>query len=211
MIELLTVNIKNTILYFYIDFLMPCLLYTIKIFKISPMKKWELFFLNIFLIIMYFPFFFHSPFVDDGLEFVSAAKVLGIPHPSGYPLYTLLSAIIMRILTFLSPYKSVTLLTFFFTLLSANFLYLLFRIKNTFLTSLFITLLVYSNFYILKISVSPEVYSLHLLFFSMIVYFSFSSLPLKKKNLCAFFFTGTGTFKSFNFCIFYNYMVAYYL
>lgn len=52
----------------------------------------------------------------DGLELAAAAKVLGIPHPTGYPLYTLLAGGAIRIFAFADPGRVTTLLSSVFCL-----------------------------------------------------------------------------------------------
>lgn len=45
----------------------------------------------------------------DGLELTAAAKVLGIPHPPGYPLYTLLGHLLLTAVSGIDPGRAMTL------------------------------------------------------------------------------------------------------
>jgi hypothetical protein len=47
----------------------------------------------------------------DGLELTAAAAVLGVPHPTGYPLYMMLGHVVIRIFGFVDPGRVMTLLS----------------------------------------------------------------------------------------------------
>lgn len=56
----------------------------------------------------------------DGLEFACAAKTLGIPHPTGYPLYMMLGHAAMALLSHIDPGRALTLLSSFFCALAST-------------------------------------------------------------------------------------------
>ena len=47
----------------------------------------------------------------DGLELACAAKTLGVPHPTGYPLYTVLGWTAMHVLPWVDPGRALTILS----------------------------------------------------------------------------------------------------
>lgn len=69
----------------------------------------------------------------DGLELSAAAKVLGIPHPPGYPLYMLIGYSLSMGSTTADPGKALTLLSAFFCAASAQLIgHAAFRLMNTY-------------------------------------------------------------------------------
>ncbi len=50
-----------------------------------------------------------GPWWGDGLELTAAAQILGVPHPTGYPLFMLLGHALLRVATALEPHFALTL------------------------------------------------------------------------------------------------------
>lgn len=140
--------------------------------------------------LVYFSYLFHPPFVDDGLEFVSVSAVLGIAHPTGYPLYTLSGALWLRLTPFLNPYFSMTVMNFLFSAASFLVIFLLLKKRFSILTALSMSALLFANSQFLLISIRPEVYSLHLLFLSAVLYVLFSTYAPQKKLVLFLFLQG---------------------
>src|SRR3989338_9893026 len=80
----------------------------------------------IFCLVMAVYLFTLAPtiYIEDNPELITAAATLGIPHPSGYPLFVLLG----KLFTFI-PFGSipwrVNLMSAFFSALTISFLYLI--------------------------------------------------------------------------------------
>ncbi|RJO63138.1 MAG: DUF2723 domain-containing protein [Myxococcales bacterium] len=99
---------------------------------------------------------------DDSAEFVYVAKILGVAHPSGYPLYTLLAAAAVR-LPLSAPYA----LSLFSSLCAAGAMALLFVVLRRLAVlpwpAAFAALFVGSMASLVDQATAPEVYALHLL------------------------------------------------
>ncbi len=52
-----------------------------------------------------------NPWWGDGLELAAAANVLGVPHPTGYPLYMLVGHVAIRLLAWVEPGRATTILS----------------------------------------------------------------------------------------------------
>ncbi len=152
-------------------------------------KKLSLFILVSYLLI-YCSYIFHVPFMDDSLELVSVASVIGIAHPTGYPLYTVLGAVWLRLTPFLNPYFSMSLMTLLFSVVSFFIMYALLKKWFTMLPAVILTAFLFANSQLLFISMRPEVYSLHFLFLVILLYVLFSSMPVSRKLLYVLFIQG---------------------
>jgi hypothetical protein len=72
----------------------------------------------------------------DGLELTCAASTLGIPHPTGYPLYTITGHLLIRLLDNLDPGRVMTLFSVTLLSLSCGILYLYYsRLIRLFLSA----------------------------------------------------------------------------
>lgn len=122
----------------------------------------------------------------DGIELTTAAYFLGIPHPTGYPLYMLLGKLFSFIpvadvgwrLNFASSIFSLCaslVLFFLFRLISKRLFPARFFPSETYCNSLaFIFALSFSfSRTIWRLSIIAEVYSLYLLFLTGIIYLAF--------------------------------------
>jgi Protein O-mannosyl-transferase TMEM260-like len=123
----------------------------------------------------------------DGLELVACSQNLGIAHPSGYPLFTILAKIFLTLGAAFEPYTAVlfmcrlailgSLVGIFFILKrlltpSSNYL------KETLLTLLFgVSFLCQSAFHVV------EIYALNLFFLTWIVYFAGFSGKSEKETV----------------------------
>lgn len=52
-----------------------------------------------------------GPYWGDGLELTASASVLGVAHPTGYPLYTVLAHLVIRALGWMEPARATTLMS----------------------------------------------------------------------------------------------------
>ena len=128
-----------------------------------------LFFLT-FLI--YFIFQSQYIFGGDSAEFVTTALTYSIPHPPGYPLYTLLEIIFIKIFFFLPPIKAINLISISSHLITLYFTYKI--LKELRLKKLFIVLGLFFYSFILTIwiyNIIPEVYALNNALISALIFF----------------------------------------
>ncbi|MCE5231118.1 DUF2723 domain-containing protein [bacterium] len=51
-----------------------------------------------------------NPWWGDGCELASAAVVLGVPHPTGYPLYVVVAHVFIKLMGFVEPGRATTIL-----------------------------------------------------------------------------------------------------
>lgn len=130
-----------------------------------------IFFLSIALI--YFHNLTRDIYSGDIGDLVTAANVFGVPHPPGYPLFTLLGSIFAHIPLMLPAVTKVALVSFFASFFSLLFFYKFsLRIsKSLFLSLLSVSILAFSYLFWLHAEI-PEVFGLHNLFVSMILFFS---------------------------------------
>ncbi|MEI6089788.1 MAG: DUF2723 domain-containing protein [bacterium] len=126
-------------------------------------------------------------FTDSG-ELAVACSRLGVAHPTGYPLFTLLGFFWVKITPFLTPIRSLNLLSGIYTALSAGLFYswvLVFlqnlpskkKIQPLETSKIQLIALVLSLLYAFSGTVwsqatSIEVYPLHLLMLNLILYFT---------------------------------------
>ncbi|HIE06030.1 MAG TPA: DUF2723 domain-containing protein [bacterium (Candidatus Stahlbacteria)] len=104
----------------------------------------------------------------DGVEFYLAARNLGVPHPSGYPLFLLFGRILLSISD--TPF-SLNLTTAIITTISITFLYLIMiRVKVQPVLAAGLSLFFGFGRIIWLQSVVAEIYSLNLLFLFLILY-----------------------------------------
>jgi len=113
-------------------------------------------------------------FSEDSGDLLTAAYTLGIPHPTGYPLYVLIG----RIFSLLMPGSvafRITLVSLLCASLAPVFLFLtvarLLRRGAGFVGAAVASLSLGFSLYFWSQAVVAEVYALNILFFSMIVYF----------------------------------------
>gem|GEM_PF-1749548 len=104
----------------------------------------------------------------DGAEFYLAVRTLGIPHPSGYPLFVLIGRLFYLISA--SPFL-LNLLPGIFTSITVLFLYLIIsKMTKDRLISIILPLFFAFGREIWCQSVAAEIYTLNLLFMTIILY-----------------------------------------
>ncbi len=100
-------------------------------------------------------------FGGDSAEYVTTLVNWGISHPPGYPLYTFLGNILVRVFSFVNIYSAISLLSFLPTIFSCLLIYkinrLLFKSKTI---SLFSAIFFFSLLPVWLYSLVPEVFAL---------------------------------------------------
>jgi hypothetical protein len=110
---------------------------------------------------------------DDSLEFQVVCPTLGIAHPTGYPLYTLLGKFFTLIPVGDTAYR-VNLMSAFFAALTVVVIYLIVRIlTDGSLAALFASLAIAVSPVFWSQAVIAEVYSLNAFFTALVVYLLF--------------------------------------
>ena len=119
----------------------------------------------------------------DSSEMVVASYVLGIPHPPGYPLYTLLGKIFTLLPLFSIAYR-VNIMSAVFSILTLIFFYkILFKLTKDEIVSIFSTVfLAFVSIY-WEYSIVAEVFSLNNFFVCLLVYILIILEETKKENL----------------------------
>lgn len=128
-------------------------------------------------------------FGTDGGDFLAAVLTKGIPHPSGYPLYMLLS-IPFQLLKVSTPVWRQTLLSIISAALTTVILYCIVRIsaqnqfnkKSVFISSLVSSFILAISPIFWSQSVIIEVYSLNALFISLSILWLFIVFQKPNKN-----------------------------
>jgi len=146
-------------------------------------------FLYIFIFIIYF--FYQSEFIfgGDSAEFVTTTLTYSIPHPPGYPLYTLLGIIFNRLFFFLPAIKAINLISIISHLITIYFIFKI--LKELKLNIIFIVLSLFFYSFILTIwlyNIVPEVYALNNLIISGIIFFGLKFKKTKKTIYRKLFF-----------------------
>jgi len=107
---------------------------------------------------------------DDSLEFQLVCPTLGIAHPTGYPLYTLLGKFFTLIPIGDAAYR-VNLMSAFFAALTVVFTYLIVRmLTDNSLSAFFASLAIAVSSVFWSQAVIAEVYSLNAFFTALVVY-----------------------------------------
>ena len=111
-------------------------------------------------------------FSGDSAELQFMGKILSIPHPTGYPIYILINFIFTSIFPFGSLAFKVNLLSSIFSLLAVVFLFRILICLEVDKYLSFITSLTFGFTYTFWLhSIVAEVYSLHVLFLSIVLYY----------------------------------------
>ncbi|MDF3822271.1 DUF2723 domain-containing protein [Leptospira sp. 96542] len=119
----------------------------------------------------------------DTAKFQYTGYTLGVPHTSGYPLYTLLSWVFTHLLPFGEIAWRQNVLNLLFSIITLNFLFLIFRhLKvGTFISILLVFVQSFSlTFW--YISFQAEVYSLHIMFISIIIFLLIKAIKTNEDN-----------------------------
>jgi hypothetical protein len=99
-------------------------------------------------------------FGGDSAEYATTSAIWGIPHPPGYPLYSLITNFINYLAPFVNIYLKISLVSAFFTLLSSFLLFNLFLLLRIGLITAFLsTVFFITLFPVWLYSIVPEVFS----------------------------------------------------
>lgn len=129
-----------------------------------------------------------SIYGGDGGDLVAAALVGGIPHPPGYPLFTLLGFLLTKI-PFSTPAWRVGLLSSFSSIATLIIFFLILKeiLKDKLIS--FITTLILATTYLFWLySIVPEVFALNNLFFISLIYLLIMWSKKKNKRYLYFWF-----------------------
>ncbi len=128
----------------------------------------------------------------DSGDYLSAASVWGIPHPPGYPLFSLLASLFGHFLPWNTPAWRVAFLSSIPAALTIVFLYkllnLFFKPRISFLSSLLLAVLYPFWLYAEVV----EVFSLNNFFIVLLTFLVFSFLQTKKEKYLSLFFLFLG-------------------
>jgi hypothetical protein len=119
----------------------------------------------------------------DSGDFASAIITKGVPHPSGYPLYTMLGILFMKIPIAATPAWKIGLLSSFCASLSVVVMFMITReqTKNKILSIITSLILAFAYpFWLYALVV--EVFSLHILFILLILYFTIKHIKSGKNK-----------------------------
>lgn len=138
--------------------------------------------INLFYIILQARFVFGG----DSAEYSTVAKTWGIAHPPGYPLYSLLSNILNKLIPFETTTWRVGLLSSIPTVITSYIIYkIILQLKIHKNIALLTSLLYLVLFPIWQYGLIPEVFALHTLFVTLITYLLL--LNIKKANTAFLF------------------------
>jgi len=135
-----------------------------------------------------------SIYLDDSAEFVTASLTLSIPHPSGYPLYTLLGKL-FSFLPFSTPVWRINFMSAFWAISALVFFYIILKeLKIHPLISFFTTLLLGFSLSFWDQATYAEVYSLNAFFVTLCLWLILCWLNEKNIKYLYFFsfFLGLG-------------------
>lgn len=150
--------------------------------KVKLKEKGEAVLLFLVFFIWYCFWQSKSIYGGDSGDLVTAAWVWGIPHPPGYPLYTLLASVLSHNLLFFTPAWRVGLISSFSSAAALAIFYLLsFKISKNKLTSLLGTLTLAFIYPFWLYSEVAEVFALNNLFIILLTYL-FINIPYNKIN-----------------------------
>ncbi len=141
------------------------------------------FFLFVYIFAVYVYSLCPTIYLIDSGELAGASFTLGIAHPTGYPLYTLISYFFAHIPG--EPIKNLNLLSALFSIFASLLLYIILKqiTKNAFAPGLITALFAFSPI-IWRISITNEVYPLTVLFCVLLLFLLYS---LKDSRIFYFF------------------------
>ena len=154
------------------------------------------YFLPIVLFLFTFVIYLHnlskSVFGGDVGDFVTAATVMGVPHPSGYPLITFLGFLLTRI-DFITPAFMVGLISVFSSSLAVVIFYFFsLEITKSRLIALLSSLVLAFNYIFWFYAEIAEVFALNNFFVVLLLFLAYLYFKYKKTKYLYFlaFFTG---------------------
>lgn len=146
-----------------------------------------------FIMVGLFALYVHSLYPEisggDTGELLSAACEFGVAHPPGYPLFTILSALTIKMSNYGSPAWRVNLLNAFFSALAGGILAHVVHKQTSQISSAILIVALFSvNRLTWTWSVAAEVFSLNNLFLAILLYLSFTldKVSHKKKLKVAY-------------------------
>ena len=158
---------------------------------VNSFKEAGIFALPLFFVYLFFQA--KGIFGGDCGDLVAAASIWGIPHPPGYPLYTFLSASLIKVVPFFTPAWRVALLSSFSSALTVGLWFVLIKklTKNFWIGLCGGLTLAFSYVFWLYAEVA-EVFGLNSLFFALLIFLAVSwhEKPDKGKLLVFVFFLG---------------------
>ena len=126
----------------------------------------------VFVLVFFVYLFTLAPtiFIEDSPEYITAIAVLGIAHPSGYPLYILLGKLFTLIIPFGSIAWKVNLMSAFFGAATCSLVYLICQrlVGNRFVSFVSALILGFSEVFWSQ-SVVAEVYTLNAFFVALLI------------------------------------------
>lgn len=151
---------------------------------ISPFIKKYI--LPIFLFLVFFVLYLHnlslSVYGGDVGDLVTAAKVMGVPHPPGYPLFTLLGFILTRI-NFLTPAFMVGLISVFSSSFTLVIFYLFsLKLSNSKFIALISSLIFGLNYLFWFYAEIAEAFALNNLFVILLLFLAYLYSKNKEKK-----------------------------
>jgi len=164
-------------------------------------KSLLLFVLIIFIFGFYLYFLAPTIHTGDSGEFVACAKILGIPHAPGYPLYTLLGKFFVNIIPFANTAYRVNVGNALFAVACFFVFYLLLSKieKNGYeppylvIAQALCPLILMFSYYFSDTATVSEVFILNTLFTLLIIYFAFYyEIPITKRAYLVAFICGIG-------------------
>lgn len=118
----------------------------------------------------------------DSGDLVTAGFVCGVPHPPGYPLYSLLTCFITKIPLFTVSWRA-SLLSSVPHALTVAIMYLLIRkITKSIVSALFGSFILLFNYVFILYGIVPEIFALNSLFISVLCYLAYLYKTTKKYN-----------------------------
>jgi hypothetical protein len=115
-------------------------------------------------------------YAGDSGDLVTAGYLFGVPHPPGYPLYTLLTYVATRIPFATVAFRAAALSAVFHATAAAVVFILVKRLTKQWWSGLFAVLLLAGNYVFFLYSVTPEVFALFDLFVVGIVFLTWRLL-----------------------------------
>jgi len=140
----------------------------------------------LFLLFFGFYCFFQlkSIYGGDSGDFVAAAWLWGIPHPPGYPFYTIIASILVHFLPFFTPAWRIGLISSFSSALSLAVFYLLLKkITKNKTASLLATLVLGFLYPVWLYSEVAEVFTLNNLFAVLLTYVFFKLVKIDSSKI----------------------------
>lgn len=155
-------------------------------------ERWEkkiIALVGVFLAFVLIFFQSKSIFGGDGGDLVSAICVGGVPHPPGYPFYTLLGKLLLKI-PYFTPAWRVSFLSSLPALITGIIVCLIVaKITKNYLAAILAWLILSFNYLFWLYAEVPEVFSLNNLFLAVLIILTFSLIEdITPKKIYLFFF-----------------------